>query len=75
MSPTAQELIVELRGNECRCGSRKTRRQTFCKECYYRLPKAKKSALYNNIGFGYEAAYDSAAQHLDAHPKPEKAES
>lgn len=60
----ALELIRELNGNRCRCGETKAEGQTFCRRCYYQLPKAMRSALYRRVGAGYEEAYAAAANHL-----------
>jgi len=62
---TTRELIAELAGTVCRCGSTKVARQTFCKRCYYRLPEFLRRALYRRVGQGYEQAYAQAAKMLD----------
>lgn len=64
---TQQQLVNELAGETCRCGKRKQRRQTFCKGCYFFLPRPMRKALYNRIGEGYETAYQAAADYLDQH--------
>ena len=61
---SARELIRELGGTTCRCGSRKQSRQTFCRRCYYKLPPPMRQALYNRVGNGYEHAYEQAEEYL-----------
>lgn len=60
----ARELIIELNGELCRCGKTKASGQTFCRRCYFALPRPMRSALYRRVGAGYEAAYAAAANHL-----------
>jgi hypothetical protein len=59
-------LVRELRGEVCRCGERKTPMQTFCKGCYFALPRLLRQRLYDRVGEGYEEAYQAAAGWLDA---------
>jgi hypothetical protein len=59
------DLVEELRGTTCRCGNHKAHVQTFCRECYYSLPKRLRAALYHLIGDGYEEAYDAATTFLE----------
>ena len=58
--------VKELQGTVCFCGATKQSMQTFCKADYYRLPPAKRQALYNRIGQGYEEAYHAARRFLHA---------
>ncbi len=64
MTIPAALLVSELNGRECRCGHPKKARQTFCRDCYYRLPRAMRQALYDLVGNGYEEAYEQAAGFL-----------
>lgn len=59
-------LAAELFGTRCLCGSAKESRQTFCRRCYFRLPKELRIALYRRLGHGYEDAYQRAAKFLDS---------
>jgi hypothetical protein len=68
MEKTTIELVRELAGSQCMCGSKKTPNQTFCKRCYYRLPKPLRQALYRLISQGYEEAYQAAVNHLRGNP-------
>ena len=58
-------LLVELLAKKCRCGREKQARNTFCNNCYYKLPSEIKKALYKRFGDGYEQAYDAAVQFLN----------
>lgn len=62
-SPT--ELVRELRSTQCRCGKTKKAGETFCRGCYFSLPKGMRGLLYQRIGDGYEEAYTEAAKILD----------
>ncbi len=53
-------LVAELQGTACRCGASKKAKQTFCRACYFALPKGQREALYHRVGNGYEAAYAAA---------------
>ena len=67
------QLVEELRGTKCRCGAAKTSRQTFCRTCYFTLPKKKRMALYRPVGGGYEEAYQQAVKELDGLKETEDA--
>jgi len=57
-SERAYEL---LRGVECpACGGGKQVRQSFCRECYFRLPREMRNALYRRLGAGYTQAFNRA---------------
>lgn len=62
---TQQDLIRELAGTTCQCGYQKQARQTFCKGCYFALPRPMRQSLYRQIGNGYEKAYDEAKRFLN----------
>ena len=60
-----QTLIESLNSTLCpACGGEKIHKQSFCFSCYRRLPKAKKNALFQFVGDGYEEAFDAALDHL-----------
>ena len=46
------------------CGSKKPSRMSFCADCYWRLPREKRIALYRLFGDGYEEAYTLALKWL-----------
>jgi hypothetical protein len=56
--------VHELAGVQCRCGRPKQPRQTFCRKCYYTLPRPQQRELYQRVGCGYEAAYIAAVNFL-----------
>ena len=58
--------LEELRSDECQCGSKKLRDNTFCRKCYYELPKNMREDLYLFIGMGYEQARDAAVHYLNS---------
>lgn len=64
MTDTPQTLIEELRGDKCRCGAAKEPKHTFCRACYFKLPRGLRSALYRLVGDGYEKAYAAAVAAL-----------
>lgn len=64
---TPDQLVTELRGNACRCGTPKRPMMTLCGKCYRALPREMQLALYRRVGKGYEEAYAAAAGWLDAH--------
>lgn len=58
-------LAMELRGDRCRCGSRKKNGVSFCYRCWRRLPPYCRFNLKDGIaGEGYEEAYAEAVEHL-----------
>jgi hypothetical protein len=66
MTPVdSRTLVKELAGETCRCGKTKRRAQTFCRACYFSLPRPMQLALYRHVGAGYEQAYMNAAIYLE----------
>jgi hypothetical protein len=63
-------LVRELRGSVCRCGGVKNKGETFCKACYFALPRPMHQRLYDYVGDGYEEAYVAATQELDSSGRP-----
>ncbi|MEO1619300.1 MAG: hypothetical protein AAFV88_25930, partial [Planctomycetota bacterium] len=54
-------LIKSLAGTSCDgCDGTKPARRSFCRRCFYSLPKALQRRLYQRIGQGYESAYAEA---------------
>jgi len=60
MNPLTLPVVHELRGNVCRCGKRKIERQTFCRACYFSLPRDVQRDLYKRVEEGYVAVYEKA---------------
>lgn len=63
---TLQEIFEAFKSQTCQCGKPKVAHQSFCRACYYSLPRTMQHALYNRFGEGYEEAYEQACQHLVA---------
>lgn len=59
------EAVEKLKSTTCRCGEEKRSGNSFCGNCYRRLPHAIQHALYGRVGNGYEQAYDLACRTLD----------
>ena len=64
MTARVGELIRQLAAVECQCSAPTDPRRTFCRKCYYSLPPALRSALYQRLGQGYEQAVDEAEAFL-----------
>ena len=62
----ANLLIVELAGTRCRCGRPKLPKQTFCRQCFFKLPRELRRAVYARVGNGYEIAYVRSVRFLAA---------
>lgn len=58
------DLLKELIGTACQCGSEKVKHQTFCRKCYFALPRHIQNRLYQKVGNGYEEAYQEAVDFL-----------
>lgn len=46
------------------CGQHKERFTGFCKDCYFKLDRDMRNALYNRFGNGFETAYYEAKEFL-----------
>ena len=57
---TRHDLVQELVNDLCSCGRKKKRGESFCRPCYFELPRKDARALYRRVGEGYEAAYQRA---------------
>jgi hypothetical protein len=64
MNPDTVLTVRQLRGTLCQCGCLKTKGQTFCSTCYYRLPEPMRAALYKSLADGYMDAYHAAMEFL-----------
>lgn len=58
------QLLTELAGIKCQCGSVKARNQSFCRLCWLTLSRPMQTALYKQVGAGYEDAYATAINYL-----------
>jgi hypothetical protein len=67
--PPGHALFDELKGATCRCGRVKKEMQTFCGQCYRKLPEVAQRNLYKRIGQGYEQAYAAAVEILEPAPR------
>jgi ribosomal protein L40E len=65
MTSETKDLVRELIGTTCRCGATKASKNTFCRKCFYNLPRERRDALYRLMGEGYEQAYQAASDYLD----------
>lgn len=70
-----QQALQELDGTVCYCGAEKKKGQSFCKRCYFSLPKNMQRDLYKHISEGYAEIYDSAKDFLriEANIAPKRA--
>jgi hypothetical protein len=57
-----QQAFRELAGQACVCGGAKERGQSFCRDCYFALPKETRTALYRREG--YANTWDDAIEWL-----------
>lgn len=51
--PDAVRALDQLEGDQCVCGNRKRRHDSFCKPCYQVLPEEVRRGLYLHIKSGY----------------------
>jgi hypothetical protein len=58
------DLLIELRGNSCRCGRWKQQGNTLCGYCFFSLPFRLRRDLYLPAGSGYEKAFERAQKIL-----------
>lgn len=56
--------VEELGSEECFCGKKKGRGNSFCYSCYKSLPGHMQRDLYQRLYNGYEEAYDAAVEWL-----------
>lgn len=62
---TLRELVKSLRSETCpACEKPKRRKQTFCRACYFSLPKGLQKRLYRGLGNGYEQAFADSMELL-----------
>ena len=53
-----------LKSDQCLCERSKKPGYSFCFRCYKALPADMQKALWQRMGFGYEEAFEAAAQWL-----------
>ena len=56
--------LRELGSNVCICGAEKRPQQSFCRPCYFALPRRMQSELYKPMSEGYAEIYDEAKDYL-----------
>jgi hypothetical protein len=44
-------IYTNLRGTSCACTEAKLAGRSFCRRCYFKLPKAMRNALYERAGY------------------------
>ena len=65
------QVMKELVSLDCRCGNPKREFQSFCRRCYYRLPRRLKAELYQRMGEGYEESFKESITYLFPDPPQE----
>ena len=65
----------QLKSLDCPCGRKKQSGRSFCYKCYLKLPDNMRRDMFNPIGRGYEAAYDTACKYLYQTPALESLKS
>lgn len=61
----SEEALDDLFGTTCKsCGREKPMGMAHCRKCFFSLPRPMRSALYREIGAGYEEAYTASLAHL-----------
>ncbi len=64
---TWREFVGEICGG---CHKRKVRGQSFCKDCYFRLPRELRQKLWQRFGGGYEEAHTESLEWLRTNNVP-----
>lgn len=60
-----KDIWKEFRSTTCAvCGKPKKPNNGFCRSCYFSLPKAMQSAMWQRFGEGYEEAHCAASDWL-----------
>ncbi len=57
-------VLRQLGSTKCQCENVKGAGQSFCGSCYRKLSPVMQKDLYKRFGHGYEAAYETAVDHL-----------
>lgn len=58
------QALQDLDSTTCYCGNEKGKGKSFCKRCYFSLPKKIQHDLYKHISEGYAEVYDEAKDFL-----------
>ena len=58
------QAMREYVSDQCACGSRKKKTQSFCRSCYFKLSRKTQHALYTPFSEGYAEIYDRAKEEL-----------
>ncbi|QNI34500.1 hypothetical protein H7849_11755 [Alloacidobacterium dinghuense] len=58
------EAWDQLFSTQCECGSTKVKKQSFCRRCYFSLPRELQQALYRSFSEGYVEAWSEARDYL-----------
>lgn len=61
---TAAQAQTILTSGDCACGGRKRPGRAFCTECSSRLTPALKREVNRPVGYGFEAQYELALDHI-----------
>jgi hypothetical protein len=61
---TTDESLEILQSATCYCGKSKNKKWALCYSDYKVLPKQMQRDLYNNVGAGFEEAYEAAVDWL-----------
>jgi len=56
--------LRELDSTTCVCGEGKKRKESFCRKCYFALPRGLRNRLYLTISDGYAEIYDQCKDWL-----------
>jgi hypothetical protein len=65
LSEDTVRIVHELGGLQCRCGRLKEKGLTFCRRCYFLLPRPLQKALCKLLADGYVEAYAAAVKYID----------
>lgn len=58
------QALKELDSTVCYCGNEKLKGSSFCKRCYFSLPKKTQGELWKRVSDGYAEVYDEAKDFL-----------
>lgn len=60
------QALESLLGDKCpACDGSKERKQSVCRDCYFKLPKEMRTRLYKRIYMGYRQAVNQALDYLE----------
>lgn len=64
-----RDLLIELAGTKCHCGSNKKAQEAFCRDCFFALPTDLRTGLYHTGRKAYAVAYAAAREFLEGRTK------